>query len=636
MTGHLKAVAPPAPEGSLAVDDGALVERSRTGDDEAFARLFSRYRHTVYATCLRQLKDPALAEDVTQDTFLRAYTNLERFDTGRRMLPWLLAIAIRRCIDVRRRGAKVAISDPTDHAWADRVEPDTTLERVMAGEDRRRLEEALATLPERQRRAVLLYALEGWSYSDIASAEGVSIMSTKSLLWRARLQLKRACQTGALGIALVPFGMLRRKAQSAARQARFRLDLVAQPLTSLGFNSITAGALVLTFGIGAAAAAPAAHARPSATTRPAVAVEHSAEGARVEAARAGADQDARGFSAAETADELRKQALDPTEDANPEDTQFTSFAVSPAYERDHTIFAAGRVACARGLCPVLFVSNDGGASWVKRSDGSFAGDKILVAPGFPGDQRIYAGGPGGLQESLDGGRTFRLIAPVEGDIAISPAFDRGDTRVLVAGPTVLEYDADSGVVRPASLVIPAGATKQTITLPTRRTATDLAFVGSLRPDDRGVLRPSIDRCEGGICTTIMLEASGEVPTVRLGANDVAYAFTFDGLFASRDGGRSFEPLRAPISAGTALRDALVRTNTSLVIAIQDPAGATGGVAITNDEGRTWHTSRVGLEGFELGVSRLLETPGGTLVAAGALHGIACSSDGGSTWASRCS
>jgi len=175
--------------------DAELVEAARRGDLAAFNRLVERHQRIVYAICLRLLRDHDLADDATQDTFIRAYTALNQFD-GPTFRPWLLRIATNRSYDLLRHhqrrpaeslDAALAEGDPEWSADAAVDDPERTAGRHELG---RRLEAALATLPEDQRLVVLLHDVHGYQYDEIADITRVTLGTVKSRLSRARARLR--------------------------------------------------------------------------------------------------------------------------------------------------------------------------------------------------------------------------------------------------------------------------------------------------------------------------------------------------------------------------------------------------------------------------------------------------------------
>jgi RNA polymerase sigma-70 factor (ECF subfamily) len=617
-------------------DDAFLVRRSRAGDEDSFATLYRRYRPEVYEVCRRRLRDPIAADDVTQDTFMRAYSNLHLFDDERRLLPWLIAIATRRCIDVIRRDSRTCTSASlveVDVACGD----DPTLDAVLAGEERRRLERGLKRLAPRQRRALLLHAVEGWSYADIASAEGVSVASTKSLLFHARQNLRLACRRGLLAGFVIPTDALRRRLRELALPLRSRIHAAVEPTAhSVGgvlASSVSAMVMAIVALVpqtdGHVTTVPA-ELRPRASTL--AASFHLGVGDAASRSAAPGRRSPRDAS-------LTGALLDPTKGATPEDTQLTSVAPSPSYEQDRTLVAAGRVPCQRGSCMVLFISRDGGGSWRRIASKDFSGHTVLLPPSYPADPRIFAMGESGLQVSRDGGKTFDDVLPVQGDIAISPQFDSEDPRILIGASVVTEYWPNRELVKPAALVGPVG-TWLTVAFSPAYATDGIVFVGGIRPDSSGVMRPTVNRCAGSVCENAIFDEGFDAPWLRMSqgfARDgTVYAFTSKVVFRSVDGGRSFFSSMPTFGANGSIRDLFVPDVDQVVAAVQHAGRAgSGGVYRSSDGGITWSGGRVRIAGFEAGASRIMGLSDGRMIALGASSGIACSADGGRTWSERC-
>lgn len=176
--------------------DAPLIAAARRGDLGAFNQLVERYERAVYAVCFRLLGDAHLAEDVTQDTFLRAYSALDQFEGGA-FRPWLLRIATNRSYDVlryrRRRPAESLDAQLVEEepSWVASQGSEGDPERQAINQDlRRRLEAALGRLPEDQRVVVLLHDVEGYRYDEVAEIVGASLGTVKSRLSRARARLR--------------------------------------------------------------------------------------------------------------------------------------------------------------------------------------------------------------------------------------------------------------------------------------------------------------------------------------------------------------------------------------------------------------------------------------------------------------
>ena len=149
-----------------------------------------RFHRRVYRFCWRLLRSSD-AEDLAQDTFVRAFVHFERFDPERPVLPWLIAIARRLCLDVLRRRKVMA--------WVETFPVTGPSAPGPEGEASRReqlshLERALDDLDEGPRMAIVLFHIEEMSYRDIAAALEVPMGTVMTWLHRGRAQLKRALE----------------------------------------------------------------------------------------------------------------------------------------------------------------------------------------------------------------------------------------------------------------------------------------------------------------------------------------------------------------------------------------------------------------------------------------------------------
>lgn len=171
-------------------DDAALVARVRTGDTGAFEELVTIYQHRVFGVALRMLGSRAEAEEVAQETFLRAYRALGEFRGEARLATWLYAIASRLCLNRLASGPRR--HERSDEAallqWpAESPDAAAALERT---ELQAALHEAVAALPEERRIVVILRDLEGLAYEEIAEVLGLPLNTVRTRLHRARLDLQ--------------------------------------------------------------------------------------------------------------------------------------------------------------------------------------------------------------------------------------------------------------------------------------------------------------------------------------------------------------------------------------------------------------------------------------------------------------
>jgi len=175
----------------VTASDRDVVGDARRGDRDAFGELVQRYQGRLFGLVLMMVREPAGAEDVTQDAFVRAHANIHRYDDRRPFYPWLAAIAVRLAQNwlrrhgrmVRREGAALELAPEPAGAAA-------TLTALIASERTRRLWQAVAALPSGQRTVVMLYYRDEMAVRDIALALGVTTGTIKTLLFRARRQLR--------------------------------------------------------------------------------------------------------------------------------------------------------------------------------------------------------------------------------------------------------------------------------------------------------------------------------------------------------------------------------------------------------------------------------------------------------------
>jgi RNA polymerase sigma-70 factor (ECF subfamily) len=176
--------------------------------------LHREFYHRLVRLCARQLRDRSLAEDVAQDTILRALRFWGSYDADRPTWPWLKTIALRLCLDAcRARSHEVCLEAMPEHAEStDRTErllDEITVRRAMAG------------LPERQRLALRLRYFDDRDRDASAEVLGVNVNAFDQLLNRARLRLAHVIEPAragaSLGVLLLPLRWLRRRLSQHAR-----------------------------------------------------------------------------------------------------------------------------------------------------------------------------------------------------------------------------------------------------------------------------------------------------------------------------------------------------------------------------------------------------------------------------------
>ena len=162
----------------------------------AFEVLYRDYYPRVFGLCRRLLGSGELAEDATQETFMRAYKAFGKFDTEQPFWQWIAAIANNHCIDVlRKRGRGDALfhNKEGEETQMDELESlqQPALSELLADEDARTLHEAITALPDKYRVPVVLAYFQDTSYADIANTLDISTSHVGVLLLRARDRLKK-------------------------------------------------------------------------------------------------------------------------------------------------------------------------------------------------------------------------------------------------------------------------------------------------------------------------------------------------------------------------------------------------------------------------------------------------------------
>jgi len=176
-------------------EDVRLMLALRAGDTSAFDALFRRWSGPLLRFVDRMVRDPAAAEELVQETFLRLYKARERYEPEARFSTWLYTIATRLALNELRRPRQQhphKSTDETDADGASLVLPNEGPRADDVAHARRMgasVEAALADLPERQRAALWLAAVEGLSYAEIAESLATSEKSVKALVHRARCAL---------------------------------------------------------------------------------------------------------------------------------------------------------------------------------------------------------------------------------------------------------------------------------------------------------------------------------------------------------------------------------------------------------------------------------------------------------------
>jgi len=175
-------------------EEQAWVIQAQQGSDEAFTKLVETYQTPVFNLCYRMLGEPDLAEDAAQETFLRAFQHLHRYDQKRSFATWLLSIAAHYCIDrLRRRKFSMFSMDAEDEEGnsfeiPDPDSPNPEAESIK-GQLQARIQSMLKDLDETDRAAIIMRYWYDYSEIEIAESLRLTVSAVKSRLHRARKEL---------------------------------------------------------------------------------------------------------------------------------------------------------------------------------------------------------------------------------------------------------------------------------------------------------------------------------------------------------------------------------------------------------------------------------------------------------------
>lgn len=181
--------------------DQRWLERALDGSQEAYRYLLEEYQRPVFSIIVRMVRDPGLAEDLTQETFVKAFRSLETFDRSRKFSSWLFTIAHNTTIDyVRRKQLPTVSLEPAGNdqeaslafrAVADDPSPEEVVRHRELETD---LESALADLRPEYAEVLVLRFQQDSSYEEIAEITGLALGTVKTHLYRARKALAEALE----------------------------------------------------------------------------------------------------------------------------------------------------------------------------------------------------------------------------------------------------------------------------------------------------------------------------------------------------------------------------------------------------------------------------------------------------------
>jgi RNA polymerase sigma-70 factor, ECF subfamily len=171
------------------IADRRAVAMARAGHPEAFEELVRRHEGSLLSLCSRLLRDRRLGEELTQETFARAFSGLETFRGRCSFRHWLYRIAANGCRDFLRAGERS--ERPSAFSGEELWTIQDPEREAVAHQSFEALVEAVSALPPRCRQAFVLFHLENFSYQEMSEATGVAVNALKVRVHRARLLLRR-------------------------------------------------------------------------------------------------------------------------------------------------------------------------------------------------------------------------------------------------------------------------------------------------------------------------------------------------------------------------------------------------------------------------------------------------------------
>ena len=182
-----------SPEGTGSPGLAGLLRRIARGDEEAFADLYDATSARLHGLVLRVVRDPAQAEEVTQEAFLQVWRQASRYDENLgSAISWLLTLAHRRAVDRVRSAESAGRNDTAYHGNTQPTPHDTTAEAAEASMEARRVHAALETLTVVQREALQLAYFGGYTHTEVAAMLELPVGTAKTRIRDGLIRLRDA------------------------------------------------------------------------------------------------------------------------------------------------------------------------------------------------------------------------------------------------------------------------------------------------------------------------------------------------------------------------------------------------------------------------------------------------------------
>lgn len=175
-------------------EDNFLIKQAIRGDAYAFEQLMRRHESRMYSVAIRMCGNREDAQDCVQDAMLRIYRALDRFKGQSSFSTWVYRITMNTCLDELRRRkvrASTSLDSLLESGWSPTDESDTPERHAIDSERRKALSQAIHSLPEDMRSAIVLREMQGLSYEEISDVLSVNVGTIKSRISRGREKLRQ-------------------------------------------------------------------------------------------------------------------------------------------------------------------------------------------------------------------------------------------------------------------------------------------------------------------------------------------------------------------------------------------------------------------------------------------------------------
>ncbi len=173
---------------AIETTDQEIVEKILKGQGELYEEIITRYKNGVYSLCMRMIRNNEDAKDLSQEAFIKAYQNLDKYNPDYKFSTWIFRVASNLCIDYLRKNKTKTL--PYDDKLTMSHDMASAEDMYIHSDNKKQIEKAIKDLPEEYRVLILLYHKEGLSYEEMGEVLKLPMSKVKNRLYRARNRLK--------------------------------------------------------------------------------------------------------------------------------------------------------------------------------------------------------------------------------------------------------------------------------------------------------------------------------------------------------------------------------------------------------------------------------------------------------------